>query len=256
MCIKISRQLLEGLFPAARCQMGRLTVLDCVDSTNTWLAQHGDCGDVCLAERQSAGRGRAGRQWSSPQENIYLSICYCFNPALRNPSLLGLSVAACLCEVLAKVGIHQHGIKWPNDILWQGRKLAGILIEHRHPKPHFIIGIGLNVNMLSNAHIEQPWCSLRQILQQRVNRNALLALLLPHLFSDLQNFPQRNNLQWQQAWQRWDILAGKTIGLTHAHQFYQGVADGIDPQGRLRLLVEGKPQFFTAADIHLKALIL
>jgi len=235
-----------------RSSINQLTILDCIDSTNTWLMNNGDCYDICLAEQQSAGRGRGDNQWISPTgENIYLSLRWCFNDLSHPVTRLSLHIGLLVADVLAKWGVSQHGVKWPNDIYWQGKKLAGILIEHVYKQDHFIIGLGLNVNMLSNNDkIGQPWCSLRQILGQPIDRNLFLGDLLSHLIQGLQQFPTISATIWQTHWQRWDLLASKSIHLQYLDKTYQGIVCGVDAQGQLLLMVDNKLHAFLSADIY------
>ena len=97
-----------------------------LDSTNTWLQKNGQCGDVCISDEQTAGRGRRGNQWLSPATgNIYFSIKWCFDSPIQQIehfSLLGLSVGIAVAEALADIGLQNHGVKWPNDIYWQQKK--------------------------------------------------------------------------------------------------------------------------------------
>ena len=239
-----------------------LHLFNSLDSTNTWLKQNGDCGEVCFAEQQTAGRGRRGNQWLSPDaENIYLSLKWCFDKAPCHLSLLSLSVGLSIAKALEAVGLSGHGVKWPNDIYWQGLKMGGILIEsvasarQRASKQSLIIGIGLNVNMPSSAgeQITQPWVSLSTILGQQIDRHYLLALLLEHLITDLQRFDTLNLAHFQTEWQQWDVLNGKQVKILQQHQESAGIVRGIDRQGRIVIeLLSGQLVHYSSAEIRLK----
>lgn len=233
-------------------QIQHFAVLDCVDSTNTWLIQQNQDYAICVAEQQTGGRGRNGKPWVSPAgQNLYLSLRWSL-PAARLPlTCLSLYLGCVVSEVLAKFGVTKHGVKWPNDIYWQGKKLAGILIEQVHPQPALIIGIGLNVNMLNlDQPLTQPWCSLRQILGHKIDRNQLLATLLNHLIQGLTQFSQLDETTWQAQWQSWDLLQGKSLRVDALGRQYQGFASGIDAHGRLLLAHNDTVTAFSSAEIQ------
>lgn len=146
--------------------------------------------NICLAEQQTAGKGRMGRYWHSPfGENIYFSCVWKF----RQPAneLLGLSriVGLSVISVLESLGIKNATIKWPNDILINQKKCAGILIETKSESKDAslaIIGIGMNVNMKSEENkIDQPWTSLFKETNHNHDRNYIIARLIEHLFKRL-----------------------------------------------------------------------
>jgi BirA family biotin operon repressor/biotin-[acetyl-CoA-carboxylase] ligase len=297
-------QIIAALDKSVIDKLNHLEVLAEVSSTNTWLSQYGDCGYVCLAEQQTAGRGRGNNIWVSPSaSNIYLSLTWCldgtqeleqnnllidchfddrrnlkvskdFSSSLgtkgqaRNdkqgnyfvPSpqsqWLGLEIGIALAQVLSEIGITGHGIKWPNDLFWQGKKIGGILIERNYQSHRFIIGIGINVNMskIEDTAINQPWISLRQILGAPIDRNKLAALIISRLFKCLSIFPTRTFNELQKNWSQWDLLIGKAVIIhQHKNNKIKGVAKGIDPQGRLIVsLADGSQKTFSSADISVR----
>ncbi|MCK5903510.1 MAG: biotin--[acetyl-CoA-carboxylase] ligase [Cocleimonas sp.] len=234
-----------------------------LNSTNTWLKNHGDCGVVCLAEQQTQGRGRRGKHWLSPDaENIYLSFQACFEIPPPHFSLLSLVVGLSIVETLDKIGLSEHGVKWPNDIYWRGKKMGGILIESIAPPRqratvayNAVIGIGLNINMpesMGNA-IDQPWVSLSKAMGQPIDRSMLLALLLEKLSHDLNQLHRLDLAEFQHRWQRWDILNNRRVDILLDQQILTGVVKGIDAQGCLGVqLQSGELQYYASADIHLK----
>ncbi len=241
-----------------------LHLFDCLDSTNTWLKQKGVCGDVCIAEQQTAGRGRRGNQWLSPNaENIYLSLKWCFKQTPVHLSLLSLTVGLSIVKALQTIGLSGHGVKWPNDIYWQGLKMGGILIESvpssaRGYNPSglsLIIGMGLNINMSASKgqQIDQPWVSLSKILGKRINRNQLLALLLEHLINDLQRFDSLDLDQFQIEWQQWDVLHAQQVRILQQHEELSGIVRGLDDHGRIAIeLMSGQLTHYSSAEIRLK----
>jgi birA, biotin-[acetyl-CoA-carboxylase] ligase region len=227
-----------------------------VDSTNAWALQQGVCGDVCLAEQQSAGRGRRGRQWQSPWgANIYLSLRWCFTPVPEHLPLLSLVTGLAVADALEDCAIHGHGLKWPNDVYYDGKKLGGILLEAVGSQAHVVIGIGLNVNMLpeAGAVIDQPWTSLQQISGQSVDRNAVVAAILQRLVRRLQDFPCLDMAQFQQDWQQRDLLQGREVQVHSGRESLQGLASGVDHCGQLRIILhDGSIKNLSSAEVSVR----
>ena len=155
---------------AALPLLGRMDILPEVDSTNRYLMArigHGAAtGDICLAEYQSAGRGRQGRPWVSPfAANIYMSLLWHFPVGIEGLAGLGLAVGASVLDACHRLGAEAVRLKWPNDLVCRGSKLAGILLELRSAADggcFVVIGIGMNVRMPDQniAQIDQSWTDL------------------------------------------------------------------------------------------------
>lgn len=245
-----------GLEREVRAVLGGIQIFQELDSTNRWCLQEGQCGDVCLAEQQTAGRGRRGRHWESPAGvNLYLSLRWCFAQIPEHLSMLGLVVGLAVAEALDSCGIQGHSLKWPNDVYYQGKKLGGILLEAVGNLHQVVIGIGLNVNMpgVPNAAIEQPWTSLLDITGKPQSRNRLVAAILQKLLLRLQAFPQLDMAQFQQDWQGWDTLAQRQVRVLSGTQVMDGVACGVDSQGQLRILSsDGLIKNFSSADVSVR----
>ncbi|MGY8862292.1 MAG: biotin--[acetyl-CoA-carboxylase] ligase, partial [Pseudomonadales bacterium] len=133
--------------------------------------------EVILAEVQTSGRGRLGRHWQSPfGQNIALSLGWSFVGGAAALEGLSLVVGVALAQALGDLGVHQVQLKWPNDVLVGGKKLAGILLEMRGDATgpcNVVIGIGLNVHLTHDDAIDQPWVSLAQ-LGYRLSRNDIV----------------------------------------------------------------------------------
>lgn len=165
------------------------------DSTNNRAAELAvdptNAGTVITAGRQTRGRGQYGRVWqSNPDTNVLMSILL-FPPAeLRHPAILTAFAAVVVTETVLTITGETTTIKWPNDVLYRGKKLCGILIEsgvyqHRQESPqHFIIGIGLNVNQTAEDFAAQDLptaCSLGMIVGQRLNIESITQALIDRL---------------------------------------------------------------------------
>ena len=226
-----------------------------LDSTNNWLREQclngAPSGTVCLAEMQHAGRGRRGRKWVSPfAANLYLSLLW------RSPAgaaaLGGLSLVAGIAVLrsLRARGVEAAGLKWPNDILVNNSKLAGILIDvvgETSGPCAVILGTGVNVCMppLAGADIDQPWTDLsRQIGPGESSRNRLAAGLLDHLLSAVTEFEATGLQPFLEEWRRYDIVAGCQIDLQLPNEIISGRACGIDDGGALLVeTVNGRRRF-------------
>jgi BirA family biotin operon repressor/biotin-[acetyl-CoA-carboxylase] ligase len=256
----------QCLSPDAREKLRELTVLQETDSTNSALARLPTSrrhAHALLAEAQTAGRGRRQRAWHSPAGgNIYLSLGWRFTTQPASLSTLPLVTALCLCRALDRCGLRGHGVKWPNDILVNGSKVAGILVETQSTgaAPALaIVGIGLNVRMPQSntdhpaAIIDRPWTDLASQLpagQRPIERNRLVALLLDELLPGLAMFGSRGFAAFHEEWLARDLLTGKRLRLEGNGGFRYGRAIGIDPDGGLEVDIDGYgPQVLYAADV-------
>lgn len=254
--------LLTALSPEARPLLSNLDVLLTVDSTNRYVAQMAAqgavCGYACFAEHQSAGRGRRGRAWASPfGGNVYLSVSWRFNTSPAALAGLSLAVGVAVIRALRSAGVSDIGLKWPNDILWQGRKLAGVLIELTGESAgpcDVVVGVGLNVRMPRNAGIEidQPWADVYSIIGARISRNWLAGLVLQDLLLALNAFEQYGLEVFRDEWTRWDLTQDKEVELRLHDRIISGRAAGVDNSGAL-LLVDGDTvQAYSAGEVTLR----
>lgn len=238
---------------------GKIHYFDSIDSTNSWLLKHGQCGDICISETQSAGRGRRGNTWlSSNNGNIYFSICWCFDEMTEYWSLLGLVTAIAISEALNDIGLSGHGIKWPNDIFWNEKKLGGILLETTNQSGKVIIGIGLNISFSSDMsdEIEQEITSISEAMDYKdISRNHLVLHIIQRLQKKLSTFKSLDFDDFVKTWRVWDILQNRRVHFYHQGLKVSGKVVKIDRHGRLGLLKEsGKLCFYSSADIKLTTL--
>lgn len=228
----------------SRSLLTDLEILEDVDSTNLHLmrkAKNGAAsGYACLAEQQHAGRGRHGKNWVSPFAcNIYLSLLWRMSARPLPLSTLSLLMGVAVARALQVIGVTDIALKWPNDVLWRGRKLAGILIEMASEttgQRHAVIGVGLNVAMPAKhaADIDQPWIDVHSILQNKtVHRNRFAGVILQHLLVALDNLQSISPAECLKEWEKFDVLKGQLITLRLHDQICQGVALGVDAKGAL-----------------------
>ena len=247
------------LSPAQRARLTDITVLDVVDSTNTWLEEHPGEPQVCFAEFQSAGRGRRGRAWVSPfAANLYMSLAWRFDEWPPGFTALGMVTAIAAVRALDKLGIEGVRIKWPNDLLANGRKLGGVLIDIQGEPPgatRAVIGLGLNVRMPAPAgqEIDQPWMDLATLTEGNPpERNRLAATLIETLMEALDDFAAEGFGSFGADWQRLDLVAGCAVALHSHDQTITGVAAGVDEQGALLLRTPQGVKRFVSGDVSLR----
>lgn len=209
-----------------------------IDSTNRFLKTQEiiepGTWSFCIAEEQTAGRGRFGKTWLSPKGvNIYCSIR--FSP----PSLSALSGVSLVCGLSTLSALSTYMptenlcLKWPNDVLYQHHKISGILIEYQTNA--LIIGIGINVNsILPLSPIpDKPWGSIYSLTGCLTDRNALLVDLLQMLSVNLEKLWRYGLMHFSDEWKSIDYLINKNIKMSIHGKEYTGFARGITQTGAL-----------------------
>jgi len=251
-----------ALEPEARPLLGAVAVLESVDSTNGYLHEQAAAdlpsGSACLAEHQAGGRGRRGRHWVSPfGANLYVSLLWRFNlaPAALGPLSVALGVV--VAQTLAASGASGLGLKWPNDVLWQGRKLAGVLTEvagEATGPSRVVVGIGVNVNMpeVAAAAIDQPWVDLKTILGAPVDRNPVAARLLSGLARGLDRFAREGFDPLRPEWDRLDLARGQRVVVTTGEGAVEGDCRGLDESGALLVAVAGNTRRYLSGEVSLR----
>lgn len=239
-----------------------LDTLFSIDSTNHYLMQSPasqlQSPWVVLAEQQTAGRGRRGRLWQSPfAGNIYLSLLWRFTQINANFIGLSLAIGVVMCRILMHMGIEQLGLKWPNDVLCQGKKLCGILIEMRGETsgPYdAVIGIGLNLAMPEDIgrQIDQPWIALQQVSDTCVARNTLAANIIDALLEALPQFESHGLQPFLAEWRRLDVFRDQSVQLHLGEKTVDGIERGVDEQGALLVEHNGKLQRYYSGEISLR----
>lgn len=214
---------------------------------------------VCLTEHQSQGRGRRGRVWYSPLgANLYLSLTWRHKQSPQAVSGFSLVTALALAKSLENLGVKDVELKWPNDVLWEGRKLAGILLElsgEAHSVQQLVVGIGVNVDMPegSKEYISQPCTDLSKASGKFISRNRLAAEILTKVLEHFIIYESEGMAVFIQEWQSRDRYFNKEVELIFPAQMIKGKAVGIDDQGSLLLeLNDGKRRAFQSGEISLR----
>ncbi|WP_374498173.1 biotin--[acetyl-CoA-carboxylase] ligase [Vogesella indigofera] len=235
-----------------------LALADEIDSSNTQLttraAQGAPHGLVLAAERQTAGRGRLGRRWQMRLgAGLTFSLLWRFDRGLSGLAGLSLVVGIAIVRALREFGV-PVALKWPNDVLLDGRKLAGILIELSGDAlgpAAVVIGIGLNV--AAPGEVDQPVANLADA-GCKVGRNALLAALLNQLAKVLSQFDRDGFAAFRDEWHQLAAFIGQPVRLSFSHgEPADGVAVGVDDSGAL--LVDGAAgrRVFHVGEVSLRA---
>jgi len=260
-----SRQIDAYLDEPAGALIDRIDIFPIIPSTNAYLSELAQqthaSGRVCLAEYQTSGKGRRGRTWVSPfGHNIYLSILWHYPDGPAAIACLSLAVGVAVVKALNKIGLSDVGLKWPNDIYWQGRKLAGILIEVSGESDgpcNAVIGLGLNIYLPEQQAetIEQAWVDLQHILGKNIvnQRNRLVALLLNEMMPVIAGFDQNALPDFIHQWRNFDCMQGRAATIFIGQQRYEGVVKGIDDQGLLLLEDEhGRVRAYASGEVSFK----
>lgn len=237
---------------------GKIHHLESVDSTNLWartLARQGAVhGTVVSAETQTSGRGRLGRGWvSPPHRNLYLSVV--LRPALPPESVSQISLVAGVAAVDAVREWCEAWIKWPNDVLVGGRKVAGILaeVEASGAKPVVVVGIGVNVNSTADdfpEELREKAGSLRLALGERLDRARVAGRLLTHLERWYDRLAAEGFAPVAAAWRERSRLIGRAIRVREPAGEIEGEVVDLDTDGSLRLrLTSGEEHRVVSGDV-------
>ncbi len=234
----LSRQSADLLFD--------LDIHQSIGSTNAeamaQIAAGRGSGYVCTAEQQSAGRGRRGREWVSPYgRNLYLSAVWEYEQGAAVLEGMSLAVGVVVARALASCGVQGVQLKWPNDVLYKGAKLGGILLEMTGDPAgecQVVVGIGLNVAMPEQVAggIDQAWTDVGRISgTASPGRNILLAAVIDELLPMLATFESGGFGPWRDEWLELDAFKGTEVVLHSGAQQLAGTARGVDGRGALQL---------------------
>jgi BirA family biotin operon repressor/biotin-[acetyl-CoA-carboxylase] ligase len=231
--------------------------LDSVDSTNTWVKSHlAELSSLtCVtAEEQTAGRGRFKRHWVSPRgENIYATLYLVVPLGSGYLANLGQIMSFACAKILRGIGFEAE-LKWPNDILIQGRKIAGVLTETvtKGEEIGVIIGIGINVNMptASLEEIGVPATSLLQLSQKKWDLKELTELLMNHFLQDLEVLKKSGFAPFQAPFEKMLAYKGQEITCRDGTQTIKGICHSMTQDGRLELLLpSGEIKLLTSGEV-------
>lgn len=238
-------------------------VIPVIDSTNQYLIQRIselESGDVCIAEYQSAGRGRRGRQWISPfGRNLYLSMYWKLEQGPAAAIGLSLVVGVILAGVLKKFGADDVKVKWPNDLYLNDKKLSGILVEltgKTGDVAHIVTGIGINIAMSNKNQnvIDQQWINLEQV-GIKIDRNKLACEMTNSLREAFAQFEKQGLAAFIERWKSLDNFMNRKVKLIIGEKEIFGIAKGINEQGALLLEQDNKITPYIGGEISLRGIL-
>ena len=266
-----SARLLEHLPAKIRRRIASLCVLDTTASTSDeLLARAGeDAGkpaaglfDLCLAQSQTAGRGRFGNTWVSPPGGgVYLSAAWRASVGETRAAWLGLMTASALARRLQKAGVRGVGVKWPNDLYCDGvrgaggvtkpgaepgaksvakpgAKLGGVLVERRGSL--CVAGVGVNVSLpaRAGAAIERPWTTLAEA-GLTVSADAVAAMVVEAIVEAADCVASAGIAAMAERFAPLDFLNGRPVEVVSSNGSFSGVAKGVNREARLRVQAQG-----------------
>lgn len=260
----INQVFIEALLdqPGVSCDV---LLLDEIDSTNDEAARQLASGRtapfVVIARRQTRGRGRFGRTWHSERTgNLYAS--FGFRPQLSPEKMqtFTLWMGVCVCELVAGLIRIPPGLKWPNDLLFDGRKAGGMLTEARMDSDmirDLVFGIGLNLHAPADGwpdELARRATSLSEHSAQPLDLNRLAADLVAHVLRGYQRFVDGSYREtFADQWQRFDLLRGKPVAVLHGATRVAGAAMGVDDEGALLIREDsGRIHRFRAGEVTLE----
>lgn len=243
----------------------KLYVYEEIDSTNIRAKQLGETGEphgtLVVANRQSAGRGRRGRNWESPEGcGVYLSILLRPEFAPDRASMLTLVMAYSVAKALKECTGLDVQIKWPNDIVIKGKKLVGILTEMSTEIDyinHVVVGVGINVNTeIFPEEIEDKATSLRIECGYKIQRSFIVAEVMKQFEQDYEMFLQKKDLSWlREKYDQLLVNCGREVMIHGAVEPYAAHALGISDTGELLVRLEdGSVEAVYAGEVSVRGM--
>ena len=259
----LSRERIRrALGRAARERLGALELHFELDSTSSEWSRRAPSlarGSVCLAERQSAGRGRRGRGWSSALgDGVCCSVLWRYDQGLSALAGLSLMVALAARRALHGLGLAPVALKWPNDLQYQGRKLGGILVEASGESAgpcSVVIGIGINAHGVPADTGQAVACTdeiARDPGRAAPDRSAIVVALLDEMLPALERFGESGFAPLRREWQEADALRGRNIEVHAGGERYAATATGVDDAGCLRVRVGGRERALASAEVSVR----
>lgn len=260
-CLKTPFQMMTPAKIAEKVPEAPVHVQPLITSTNQVMMselnrwQRGEC---LLAEMQTAGRGRRGRQWFSPFGSQYImSMFWQLEAGPAAAMGLSLAIGVSVVKSLEAMGYQSLGLKWPNDVYMEHRKLAGILVEMAATVGgacQLVIGTGVNLQLPEEiiAAMDQPCAHLAE-QNIAIDRNELCARMIRGLRDTLALFERSGLEPFLADWNRLDIFMEQPVKVMLGEQLIYGTYKGIDTQGNMLLLTsEGALQQFVGGEVSLR----
>ena len=251
--------------PVVQQSLTHISLKTFTDSTNLMALrniQEYKHGALYLTEYQHNGLGRRGRNWLGPlASNLYFSLMWRFTGGAAALEGLSLVVGLSIAQAIIQQGIQGVELKWPNDLLYQNRKLAGILLEMQGDASgdiSVVIGVGVNVLMNEKSgqarEITQPWIDLTSIADRSIDRNKLLAAVVSKLIINLGLFAESGFAAFIDDWHNIHAFQDSYVKLLNAKSEIEGICRGVNSQGALLLERNGKIEAYHGGEIRVRKL--
>lgn len=254
------RKIVAGYGAGFKPEEIELEIFRTIGSTNdhvmSQLARRGTHARVALAEMQSAGKGRRGRAWVSPfGRNIYLTVGRFLKLPAGGLDGLSLVVGMQAVDALRGEGIQGVGLKWPNDILLDGGKLAGILVELKPAEQRGIgvvagIGVNLSLDPRDAAKIDQAWSAVGP--KAAIGRNRLAGRLIRNLVAAMERFDREGFAPFAGDWGKFNLYQGRKVRVVRGDATIEGVDRGVNGAGHLLLENEQGLVAYNSGEVSLR----
>lgn len=226
----------------------------------TRASQGAGSGSVLVIDRQTAGRGRRGRSWaSSPDGSLTFSLLWRFEGGVERLAGLSLVVGVALVRALSAVGVRGATLKWPNDILLNGAKLAGILVELSSERRGMLAVIGIGINLVppsADIVLDVPATALSEALPALPERHALLAQILAELAPTLDQFSQTGFAAFRHEWQALHVWQDQEVSVLRDGRIEMaGICRGADADGALLVETASGLARCLSGDVSLRRLV-
>ncbi len=236
-----------------------------LDSTNTEIArlaaQGAEHGTVVVADAQTAGKGRRGREWESPAgENIYMSILLRPDCVPDRAPMLTLVVAYSVAMVLRQLGFTDVQIKWPNDLVLSGKKICGILTEMQLKDSeidYVVVGVGINVNTSEfPQELKETATSLYLESGRILDRETMVESVVEHFDKEYRQFLKMQELSFlREAYNDMLVNVGKEVRVLEPGNEYTAYAQGINSEGELLVrTTEGEEKYIYAGEVSVRGI--
>jgi len=229
---------------------------DSIESTNLFLANKPFTNrvELCVTREQTQGKGQFGRHWESQRDNsILFSIRRNF-PQEHNLNGLSLVVGLSIVKVLEQECLVEgFKIKWPNDIYFENKKLAGILLENQMQSGNqsVVIGVGINYSIDKAMIFQIPWTDLGKITKTLPDIKLLTAQIINNILVMSEHFSESGFDNFQSDWKRYDMLQGKKVKCTDLGEFFEGKVLGVSTKGALQILTKnGVKELYSSRHIE------
>ena len=227
-----------------------------IDSTNSYLAstKYSTKPQICITREQTKGKGQHGRNWVSQKDgSIIFSMRKSFNEGMNLNGLSLIAGMAIIKSIEAECQLSGLKIKWPNDIYYGDKKLAGILMENTHYKSNqlVLVGVGINYQLVDTNEIDEPWVDLSRILNKLPNFQQLTAKIINNILFFLEDFQINGLSNLLSEWHHYDMLKGVRIKFRESNIELQGQIDGITNQGALKVVTkDGVKELYSSMHIE------